>query len=268
MKEKRISRDGFQLWYSTYGDAFRPAVVFLHPAFADHTCFDQQIGAFEREFHVLCVDMPGHGNSSLSGGKATVDETADFLAEILPLEGHSSAHVIGVSLGSLVAQYFAYRHPSLTNTLTLTGGYSLFHDTRRIVKAQRRKMIQWIALALFSMERFRTHISRQVAIEPTAQEKFYQASQRFPFRSFQALSGMRALFNLPPPPVYPPTLILVGERDLPLLVQHGQEWNERQPATRFRVIPDAGHCAHMDNPRVFNAEVTAFLHAYPPKGSS
>ncbi|WP_410511929.1 hypothetical protein PaeBR_18030 [Paenibacillus sp. BR2-3] len=44
----------------------------LHPAFADHTIFETQLAYFRKEYQVILLDLPGHGNSHIIGSKVTI----------------------------------------------------------------------------------------------------------------------------------------------------------------------------------------------------
>lgn len=59
----------------------------------------------------------------------------------------------------------------------------------------------------------------------------------------------------------------VGEHDLPVIVGHAQAWRVRQPHAELCVISDAGHCANMDNPKIFNAVLRRFLARSEGEGS-
>ncbi|MCX7791855.1 MAG: alpha/beta fold hydrolase [Chloroflexaceae bacterium] len=165
MPAKQLPKDGFTLWYDTQGNPTNPALVFLHPAFGDHTCFHHQVEPFASDYHVIALDLLGHGRSQVRSGNVTVERTADLLAEILPAEGHTWAHLVGVSLGSLIAQHFAHRFPDMARTITVVGGYSIFGDNSAIVKAQRSEMFKWLFLMLFSMDRFRRYVEEVIRPE-------------------------------------------------------------------------------------------------------
>lgn len=63
MQEKQLPQNGFTLGYYTQGNPSSPALVFLHPAFGDHTCFHHQVEPFAADYHVIALDLLGHGRS-------------------------------------------------------------------------------------------------------------------------------------------------------------------------------------------------------------
>jgi pimeloyl-ACP methyl ester carboxylesterase len=259
LQEKLLQRDAFSLHYYTQGNPSSEAIVFIHPAYGDHTCFHHQFEAFARDYHVISLDMPGHGKTQVRDMSIGIDVTVELIPEILAAEGHTGAHLVGVSLGSLMAQAAAYRHPQWVKSITICGGYSIFGDNSAISKAQNREIFKAFFLILFNMDGFRRYVVQHTNVVEAEREVFYQAMQKFTRRSLPVMSGMSRILDKTPRVLHQPLLILTGEHDLPILLSHAQDWQEREPNARAQVIPAAGHCANMDNPGEFNQALMDFL---------
>lgn len=257
--EKQLPKESYTLYYYTQGDPSKEAIVFIHPAYGDHTCFHHQFDIFAEDYHVISLDMPGHGKSQVRGGNVGIDATVDLVAEILAAEGHAGAHLVGVSLGSLVAQAVAYRHPRLVKSAAICGGYNIFGDNSAISKAQNREIFKAMFLMLFNMDSFRRYVVQNTNVVEAERDMFYRAMQKFTLRSLPVLSGMSKILDKTPRSLPQPLLILTGEHDLPILIRHAQDWQEREPNTQARLIPAAGHCANMDNPVEFNRVLKDFF---------
>jgi 3-oxoadipate enol-lactonase len=259
LQEKQLEKETYGLHYFTVGDASKDAIVFLHPAYGDHTCFHHQVEAFASDYHLIFIDMPGHGKSQVRGGSVGIDATVDLVAEILAAEGHAHAHLVGVSLGSLMAQAVAHKFPKLVKSVTICGGYSIFGDNSAITKAQNREIVKAFFLILFNMDGFRRHVVENTNVVEAEREVFYRAMQKFTRRSLPVMSGMGKILDKAPKTLSQPLLILVGEHDLPILLGHVQDWQKREPNAQSRVIPNAGHCTNMDSPEMFNQLFKDFL---------
>ena len=109
MEHKTIENNGNIVHYYVSGKESGEAIVFLHPAFGDHRCFDKQIDFFSRDYQVITLDMLGHGLTGVGKSKDKLTATATHIAEILKVENKDKLHIIGVSLGSLLAQNFALK---------------------------------------------------------------------------------------------------------------------------------------------------------------
>lgn len=259
LQERQFKKDKFSIYYYTLGDPSKEAIVFIHPAYGDHTCFHNQVEVFAENYHVICVDMPGHGNSQVGIGNIGIDETVGIVSEIIKVEGHAQAHLVGVSLGSLMAQAVAHHYPQQVKSVTVTGGYSIFGDNSAISKAQNREIFKAFFLMLFWMHGFRRYVVNNTNVNEAEREVFYQAMKKFTRRSLPVMSGMSKILDKTPHTLHQPLLILIGEHDLPILLTYAEDWQKREPDARFQVIPQAGHCANMDNPAVFNQTLLAFL---------
>lgn len=260
--EKLLQKDTYSIYYYTQGDPSKEAIVFIHPAYGDHTCLHHQVDVFAENYHVICIDMLGHGKSQVRRGNIGIDATVGLIAEILEAEGSAQAHLVGVSLGSLMAQAVAHRFPQRVKSVTVTGGYSIFGDNSNITKAQNHEIFKTVFLMLFWMDGFRRYVVKNTNVVASEQQVFYLAMQKFTLRSLPLMSGMGKIFDKSPCTLSQPLLIVIGEHDLPILLTNAQDWQKREPKARLQVILDAGHCANMDNPVAFNQELKTFLATY------
>lgn len=259
LQEKQLAQEKYSLYYYTQGDPAKEAIVFIHPAYGDHTCFHHQYDDFAENYHVIGIDMLGHGQSQVNGANVTIEKTADLVAEIIAKEGHRDAHLVGVSLGSLMAQYIADKYPQRVRSVTVTGGYSIFGDNSAINKAQNREIIKAFLLILFNMDGFRRYVVKSTNVVDSEREIFYRAMQRFGRGSLRVMPGMSKIMDKTQKRLAQPLLIVAGEHDLPIVYSDSLEWHKLEPNSRLACIPDAGHCANMDNPAEFNRVLAEFL---------
>jgi pimeloyl-ACP methyl ester carboxylesterase len=255
-EEKTVVVNGNTIHYYVSGVPGRPVVLFIHPAFGDHACFYRQVEFFAREFRVITVDLVGHGASKARYAGEKVERSHEHVREILRREDVKGVHVVGVSLGALIAQYFALSYPGEVLSLTSLGGYNINEEHEDVAKTQRKEAWGWMARAVFSMRSFRRHVASAAALREEEQVKFYACSEGFSRRSFVAMSGMdRMVEKRSVPPREYPLLILAGEEDNELAKRKAREWHVSEPGSECVFIERAGHCAQMDNPDRFNEVV-------------
>ena len=260
IEQRELKQNGYSIFYYVTGDKENDLIVFLHPAFADHRCFNKQADYFSKEFRVVTIDMLGHGLSKVEKAKDKIDFTIHHIDTILKIEGYSKAHFVGVSMGTLIAQYYSLHNPDKVQSMTILGGYDINADNKEISKAQRSENIKWIFKALFSMNSFRRHVSSISVSNPVEQARFYEMASLFTRKSFTAMSGLGNIIkqrdnidrNYP-------LLILSGDNDIELARRMSRKWHDHEPTSKFYEIENAGHCANMDNADEFNRIVMSFI---------
>jgi pimeloyl-ACP methyl ester carboxylesterase len=106
--------------YSVYapqaGDA-RETVVLIHGVGMNHSVWSPQIGALTAHYRVVAYDMLGHGGSALPSAAPTLDEYASQLERLLDALRIERAHVVGHSMGALIALEFALTRPGRTRSV-------------------------------------------------------------------------------------------------------------------------------------------------------
>ena len=99
-----LEHDGCRLHYWVEGPAGAPLVAFSHGATADHTMFDEQVGAVTRRYRMLRWDMRGQGLSRPARPSFSCTRAADDLRAILDHLGERSVALVGQSIGGNVGQ--------------------------------------------------------------------------------------------------------------------------------------------------------------------
>ena len=253
IEQKTFTLNGNVIHYYVSGKQNKPVILFIHPAFSDHACFYKQIDFFSQEFRVITIDLIGHGLSEVRNNKDKIDSSIEHIFEIIKTENIDKIHLVGVSMGSLIAQYFALKHPDKTLSLTSLGGYNINRTDKRVEKLQRKEMLGWIIRVIFSMDSFRKYAGTVSAVKKEEQMKFYESAQGFSRKSFTIMSSLNKLIeNRPDPPRNYPLLIIAGEKDNDLAKQMAEIWHLTEPDSKFYIIEQTGHCANMDNPESFN----------------
>src|SRR5450432_2690382 len=118
----QLSVNGIGTFVATGGREFDPSlptIVLLHGAGFDHTTWALHSRWFAHHgYGVLAPDLPGHGRS---GGVplASIADMADWTAAMLGAAGAATAHLVGHSMGSLIALETAARHPANVAVLGL-----------------------------------------------------------------------------------------------------------------------------------------------------
>ena len=260
VEHKKLKQDGYKIHYFVSGDNTMDLIVLLHPAFGDHRCFDKQIDYFSKQYRVIAIDLLGHGLSKIDKSKDKIDVSVEHLKTIIEREGYEKAHFVGISMGTLIAQYFALKYPDTINSLTVLGGYGINRDNKEVANAQRFENFKWIAKALFSMNSFRRHVATITVINPEEQARFYEMASLFTRKSFMVMSGLGNIIKPRDNIIRAyPLLIMNGDKDIELSIKISKSWHSEESDSKFHLVSNAGHCANMDNAQEFNEIVMDFI---------
>ena len=255
----RFSLDGMPIAYYISGRTHPQWVLFLHAAFADHTMFRRQVDYFQDKYNILTLDIVGHGNSTSTKPGDGVHKMSAWIREILNKEQIEKVHLVGISLGAVLAQDFASRYPKAVASLTCFGGYDLSHLDRRLQQGNGAAHLGMMLKALISIKWFARSNKRISAFTPQAQEEFYQMNLRFPKKSFRLLASLNKMGNArePVPRDYP-LLIGCGQYDIPAEHAAIELWKKNEPDCAVAILQGAGHCVNMDMPELFNKTLEQF----------
>src|SRR5690606_36323058 len=104
-------------------------VVLLHAIATDSGLWSAQVPVWASAFRVICVDLPGHGDSPDLDAELDLLGYADCVREVLDELRIEIASLVGLSFGGMVAQAFALKYPDRVRSLVLA------HTSARTVEA-------------------------------------------------------------------------------------------------------------------------------------
>ena len=260
IEHKTLQIDDFEIHYFISGKENNDLVLFLHPAFSDHRAFDQQIDFFSKKYRVITIDLIGHGLSKAKKSKNKIDASSKHIEKILNIEGFDKTHLVGISMGSLIAQYFALEYPEKIKTLTALGGHDINKENKEVAKAQRSYNLSLIFRAIFSMKAFRKMTAENICKSEKGQALFYETTSHYERKSFMVMQGLQNVIkNRKNIKHKYPILLLIGEFDIELSKKMAKDWYNDLEIGDHLIIKDAGHCANIDKPFEFNRILMEFI---------
>lgn len=254
--------NGIRLRYELWGEGETPLVL-LHGLGSSADDWMLQLPAFATHFKCVPLDLRGHGASDKPPGRYSVELFAADVAELLHQVGLAPAHILGLSLGGLVAQQLAMAHAAVVRSLVLINTFpGLWPPTRGLLQMlwRRRDTIlrsndmavvaAAVADALFPEPRLallREWTARRLAVnDPDAYRRATLAVLRFrPDRRLDRLTL--------------PVLIIAGDRDRVVPGIYQQRLRARLPHAQFVAIANSGHASPLDQPEAVNEAVLRFL---------
>ena len=247
-----------KIYYEECGTG-EEAVVLIHDGVVHSAVWDDVWPSFCKTFHTIRYDRRGYGRSPTATGWYT--ETDDLFALLRHLTVQH-AMLVGSSHGGELSIEFALEHPNLVEQLVLVGavvhGYPYsdhFLNRGEETWATPKKGDTAGAIAKISNDKYLT-----AADHPGARQKIRDlltaAPQDFTNtdRAREVPSSLPRLHE-----IHVPTLILVGDADIPDVHAHAGAIETGIPNSRRIVITDAGHLMYLEKPEDFTRIVTGFL---------
>ena len=241
-----------------------PLLVFLHGIGGNRTNWHDQLPEFGRHFHAVAWDARGYGDSGDYDGALDFGDFAVDLARVIDHFGAKQAHLVGLSMGAVIAMDFATRYRDRVATLTLCDSLPGFGH---LTEAQRREFIRLRQEPLLAGKAPRD-------IAPTVARTLVGKSPR-PGTFERLVASISALHqesyiktitgavNYARPlrieSIEVPVMVLVGDEDPLTPPATSRELARRIPGARLTVIASAGHLSNIEQPEAFNRAVLGFL---------
>jgi len=108
-----------------------PIVVLSHALGGDLSMWDEVSHRLASDYTVVRYDHRGHGKSELVPGPYGIDDMADDAAALIQKQAGGAVHFIGMSMGGMVAQQLAARHPQLVTSIVVANASSYYDEVFR-----------------------------------------------------------------------------------------------------------------------------------------
>lgn len=262
MEDIFVFPDGGRLRYCTAGRG-KP-VVLIHGLSLDISMWDAQWPQLTREFRAIRYDLLGFGGSSVS--QAPYSHSEDLLG-LLDFLGARPAHVVGLSMGGRVALRFALDHPQAVESLTLIDSALEGHSWSAKWSGKMRAIVEaaatggpaaarqlWLEHELFAPARRDPQLAAALAAMVGRYSAWHWSNVDPIHKPRSPTSESLSLLRCP-------TLVLVGEHDLPDFTAIAQRLAATIPRATLHTIRGAGHMANMEAPSVVNQLLLEHLRA-------
>jgi len=254
-----LQANGVELFYETAGDG--PPVLLIHGLGSSTRDWECQIAEMAQSFQVITFDVRGHGRSGRPAGPYSVAQFAKDAVALLCGLGATPAHVVGLSMGGMIAFQIAVDTPEAVRSLVIVNS----GPAMILNKLSQRAMI-WLRFAivrLFGMRTLARMIARSVFPELEQQElrdKFVRRlagnDPRAYLDSLRAIIGWSVAERIPA--IQCPVLVVSSDQDY-TPVEWKRAYAAQIPGARVEVLQHSRHVAPMDRPKEFNHLVLEFI---------
>lgn len=258
MDSKRfVVRPGVKVYYELYNENKTKVVVLIHGFGVNNTMWGNQLKALS-DYKIINVDVRAHGLSRPCD-KFDVVLAANDIAAILTQENCLSASIVGLSMGSYVAQEFARCYETMTDGLFLADGTPIFMKYPLWEKLSLKYSTP--LLKLYTWEGLKKTMAKQTALKPEVQKQLYEMFSQMRRDEFMvSWKGMTNTLHEEDLKLQCPLYFVYGQKDTAGTIKmHVKDWSRLYPACKVREIETAGHLSNMDNPEQFNVYLLEFL---------
>ncbi|GAP33781.1 bifunctional 4-carboxymuconolactone decarboxylase/3-oxoadipate enol-lactonase PcaCD [Piscinibacter sakaiensis] len=237
-------------------------VVLSHALGLDLRMWDALAAELAPGRAVLRYDHRGHGGSAVPPGPYTLDAMVDDAARLLREWGRGPVVFVGLSMGGMVGQGLALRHPELLRGLVIANSTARYPEAARAAWAQRIAAVEaggMAAIAPMVVERY-LHADFRAA-QPAVAEALRATLLRCDPAGYAAASaavaGVDWLDALPA--LRCPTLVIAGERDVGAPPEMARAMADAIPGARLELLADASHLSVAESAWRFGELLRGFL---------
>jgi pimeloyl-ACP methyl ester carboxylesterase len=277
---KELELHGHRVAYRCAGSG--PAIVLVHGITSTSATWERVMPYLATRFTVIAPDLIGHGESAKPRGDYSLGAYASGVRDLMVTLGHESATFVGHSLGGGVVMQLAYQFPERCERLVLVDSGGLGRELNMLLRAATLPLSE-IVLPLLASTRLldvgrsvgrffgrlglhagtdmaelaRGHASLE---DPEARAAFVHTLRTIVDPLGQRVNATDRLYlaeNIP-------FLILWGERDPIIPVEHGLSAHELVPTSRLELFEGAGHFPHLDEPQRFLDVLLDFIETTEP----
>jgi 3-oxoadipate enol-lactonase/4-carboxymuconolactone decarboxylase len=240
-----------------------PAVVLFPSLGSTLELWEPQVAPLAEHFRVIRVDPRGHGRSPVPEGPYTIDDIGGDVVALLDRLGIEQAHVVGVSLGGMVAMWMAINHPGRVGRIVPTATAAALPDAGFAARAQAVREGGTATVADAVLERWLTPEAR--AADPARAERMKSWILDTPDEGYagscEAIDAMDLRDGLAA--ITAPTLVISGLRDPAIPPEHQVRITAGIPGARLAAV-DTAHIPNIEQPEQVTALILDHLLARDP----
>lgn len=254
---------GFKIHYVEEGQG--TPVVFAHGFVMDHTMFAAQFEDLPEEFRCIAWDMRGHGASDCPPGPWRMQDLVDDLVAFIEGTEVFPCHLVGMSIGGMMAVRVALQRPELVRSLVMIDSSADVEDPEKVPQYQAFAQViaaEGVSDDLSEATTPLFYAAKFMASDPEAIAIHKRRSQGMPRAVF--VEGLHALIERDSVvdrlgEIRCPVLAIHGEQDVAIPMEQAEKVASGVRNGRLVRVPEAGHTTPMEAPDDVNRALAEFL---------
>ena len=257
-----VRANGRAIAYRAAGDG--PPLVLLHGIGSGSASWEAQLDALAARFRIVAWDAPGYGGSDpLPGDAPPCSAYGDAVGGLLDGLGLARVHLLGHSLGGLIAACFAARHPGRLMSVALSdaaAGYLNASEEIRVGRLEAR-ILAMTTLGPAEVARRRAREVLSPGAPDGIYEKVYAVQSRVRPEGYAQAARMLHGSDIfaDAAAIRAPALVMYGSEDSVTPEAIGRDIAAAIQGARYVTLEGLGHASYVEGPGAFNAALTGFL---------
>jgi pimeloyl-ACP methyl ester carboxylesterase len=226
--------------------------------------WERQVAYFSTSYRVITFDYRGQGSSDKPAGPYSIPLFCDDTVRLLMAANVWPAHMVGLSMGGMIAFQMAVSHPELLRSMVIVNsGPDLMQRTRvQKIEFLRRRFI----VRVFGMRMMAKILADRLFPREGQESLRGEMAQRWAQNDKDAYNNtVKALRDWSVSKylgeIRCPTLVISADQDN-TPVKYKEQYVSRMPDARLAVIPNSRHYTPLDQPEIFNEIVAEFLRGH------
>jgi 3-oxoadipate enol-lactonase len=252
--------NGIDVHYEVTGQG--PWLTLSHSLAANLGMWDAQLALLNQHFTVLRYDIRGHGEAPATQGPYTLEQLADDINGLLTHLGVTRTHWIGLSLGGMIGQVLAIRHPNILDHVVIADSTGKGAPNAVTMWGERATLARTQGLAALvqpTLSRWFTDPYRENHPEVMA-----RIGQMIATTSVNGYAGCCAAISTINThdglqKLHHPALVIVGDQDQGTPPAMSEQIHAHWPKSQYVVLKDAAHFSNVEQAEAFNDAVMKFL---------
>jgi 3-oxoadipate enol-lactonase len=259
-----IAGDGIEIAYQVWGRSTGSPVLMIQGLGVDSRGWALQRGAFSRRHRCYTPDNRGTGRSGRPPRPYDLFQMASDALAVLDAEGIERAHVVGASMGGVIAQIIGVLHPERTRSLTLACTACRHHHWRRELLAEWAEIVAARGMGALSDDGLRwlvgPRIQARFGLWLNLLARLVMQNEPGAFvAQVDAILAMSDDLRDELRTVAVPTLVITGTQDSLTPVGDAEELADEIRGARLMLLSGAAHGLMAEAPNAFNDAVLGFL---------
>ena len=277
---REIVLHGHRVFYRSAGSG--PVIVLVHGITSTSATWANLLPYLAETFTVIAPDLLGHGESAKPRGDYSLGAYATGIRDLLIALGHERATFVGHSLGGGVAMQLAYQFPEHCDRLVLVSSGGLGREITALLRAASLPGSELVLPLLVNEQllragravgrllgrlglRVHTDVGEVLRGHASLSDGEARSAFLHTLRTIVDPSGQRVdasdrLYLAQAVPF----LLVWGERDPIIPVEHAHQAHRLVPGSRLEIFPNAGHFPHLDDPLRFVRLLIDFMKTTEP----